>query len=166
MITQKCQHHLEVSLQHFHHVKIIILIRLLGISPAGYPIFVSELCAGRASDRQVTKDCDILTLLGSGDDIMADRGFDVADDMPAGVGLNIATTFSEWSKSTFSSCWKWNTEDFYKIYSHFKWIMHVFRALLRIVHWNDSLLPGNQNARDWFRPIACVDFEQRTRIIY
>ena len=62
---------------------------LLGISPAGYPTFVSELYAGRASDKQVTKDCGILTLLESGDDIMADRGFDIADDMPAGVGLNI-----------------------------------------------------------------------------
>jgi hypothetical protein len=62
---------------------------LLGISPAGYPTFVSELYAGRAYDKQVTKDCGILTLLESGDDIMADRGFDIADDMPAGVGLNI-----------------------------------------------------------------------------
>ena len=62
---------------------------LLGISPAGYPTFVSELYAGRSSDKQVTKDCGILTLLESGDDIMADRGFDIADDMPAGVGLNI-----------------------------------------------------------------------------
>ena len=34
-------------------------------------------------------DCGILTLPESGDDIMADRGFDIADDMPAGVGLNI-----------------------------------------------------------------------------
>ena len=37
----------------------------------------------------MTKDCDFFTLLESGDVIMADRGFDVADDMPAGVGLNI-----------------------------------------------------------------------------
>ena len=62
---------------------------LLEISPAGYPTFVSELYAGRTSDKQVTKDCGILTLLESGDDIMADRGFDIADDMPVGVGLNI-----------------------------------------------------------------------------
>ena len=31
---------------------------------------------------------------------------------------------------------------------------------------NDSLLQGNQNIRDWFWPIACVDFEQWTKIIY
>ena len=37
----------------------------------------------------MTKDCGMLTLLESGDDIIADRDFDIADDMPAGVGLNI-----------------------------------------------------------------------------
>lgn len=37
----------------------------------------------------MTKDCGILTLLESGDDIMADRGFDIVDDVPAGVGRNI-----------------------------------------------------------------------------
>jgi hypothetical protein len=68
----KGQHHLEVSLQHFQNH--YIAKGLLGISPAGYPTFVSELYAGRASDKQVTKDCGILTLLESGDDIMADKG--------------------------------------------------------------------------------------------
>ena len=62
---------------------------LLGISPAGYPTFVSELYVGRSSDKQVTRDCGILTLLEPGDDVMADRGFDIKEDMPAGVGLNI-----------------------------------------------------------------------------
>ncbi len=47
---------------------------LQGISPAGYPTFVTELYAGSVSDKQVTKDCGTLTLLESGDDIMADRG--------------------------------------------------------------------------------------------
>ena len=62
---------------------------LIGISPAGYPTFVSELYAGRSSDKQVTKDCGILNLLEPGDHVMADRGFDIENDMPAGVGLNI-----------------------------------------------------------------------------
>ena len=62
---------------------------LLGISPAGYPTFVSELYAGRSSDKQITKDCGILNLLESGDQVMADRGFDIENEMPPGVGLNI-----------------------------------------------------------------------------
>ena len=62
---------------------------LIEISPAGYPTFISELYTGRSSDKQITKDCGIFNLLEPGDNVMADRGFDIEDDMPSGVGLNI-----------------------------------------------------------------------------
>ncbi|XP_028406791.1 uncharacterized protein LOC114529234 [Dendronephthya gigantea] len=62
---------------------------LIGISPAGYPTFISELYTGRSSDKQVTRDCGILNLLEAGDDLMADKGFDIEDEMPEGVKLNI-----------------------------------------------------------------------------
>ena len=62
---------------------------LIGISPAGYPSFISELHTGRSSDKQVTKDCGILNLLEPGDDLMADKGFDIEDEMPQEVNLNI-----------------------------------------------------------------------------
>ena len=62
---------------------------LIGISPAGYPSFISELYTGRSSGKQVTKDCDILNLLEPGDDLMADKGFDIENEMPQGVNLNI-----------------------------------------------------------------------------
>ena len=62
---------------------------LIGISPAGYPSFISELYAGRTSDKQITKDCGILNMLEPGDDLMAGRGFDIEDDMPDGVTVNI-----------------------------------------------------------------------------
>lgn len=60
---------------------------LIGISPACYPKFVSEVCK-RSSGKQIAKDCGILNLLEPGDDVMADRGFDIEDNMPDGVGLN------------------------------------------------------------------------------
>ena len=47
---------------------------LIGISPSGYPSFVSSLYAGRTNDRKITKDCGILDLLEPNDQIMADRG--------------------------------------------------------------------------------------------
>ena len=62
---------------------------LLGISPVGFPSFVSNLYAGRVSDKKITKDCGILKLFEPGDQVMADRGFDLEDDLPAGVKLNI-----------------------------------------------------------------------------
>ncbi len=52
---------------------------LIGISPAGYPTFILELYTGLYT----------LYLLEPGDDVMADVGFDIEDDMPIGVGLNI-----------------------------------------------------------------------------
>lgn len=62
---------------------------LIGISPSGYPSFVSCLYAGRTSDKKITQDCGILDLVEPGDEIMADRGFDIEADIPSGVLLNI-----------------------------------------------------------------------------
>ena len=62
---------------------------LIGISPSGYPSFFSSLYAGRVSDKKITNDCGILKLLEPGDELMADRGFDIESDIPDGVSLNI-----------------------------------------------------------------------------
>ena len=62
---------------------------LIGISPNGYPSFISSLYTGRNSDKKITHDCGILKLLEPGDELMADRGFDIEADMPDGVSLNI-----------------------------------------------------------------------------
>ena len=58
---------------------------LIGISPSGAVSFVSDLY----SDKQLTKSCGILKLLEENDSLMADRGFDIAEDLPDGVHLNI-----------------------------------------------------------------------------
>ena len=44
---------------------------------------------GRVTDKKITVECSILKLLEKGDNIMADRGFDIADILPPGVTLNI-----------------------------------------------------------------------------
>ena len=50
---------------------------------------MSDLYTGHSSDKQITKDCGILDLLEEGDSIMADKGFEIADELPKGVTLNI-----------------------------------------------------------------------------
>ncbi len=62
---------------------------LIGIAPNGAVTFVSNLYAGRFSDRKITAHSGIYDLLEEGDSIMADRGFELDDDLPQGVKLNI-----------------------------------------------------------------------------
>ena len=62
---------------------------LIGIARNGAVTFVSNLYAGRFSDQKITAHSGIYDLLEEGDSIMADRGFELDDDLPQGVKLNI-----------------------------------------------------------------------------
>ena len=62
---------------------------LVGISPNGCITFVSNLWSGRVSDRQLTRECGVLDLLEPGNNIMADRGFNIEDLLPVGITLNL-----------------------------------------------------------------------------
>ena len=63
---------------------------LIGISPGGAVTFISKLFPGSITDRQLTEKSGLLQLLERGDSVMADRGFDIQDDLtPIGVKVNI-----------------------------------------------------------------------------
>ena len=62
---------------------------LVGIAPSGAITFVSDLYAGRCSDKAITKDSGLYDLLEEGDSIMADKGFTIQDDLPPNTCLNI-----------------------------------------------------------------------------
>ena len=62
---------------------------LLGITPAGAVSFVSDLYTGRTSDKKATQNSKLYVLLEDGDSVMADKGFDIENDLPEGVSLNI-----------------------------------------------------------------------------
>ena len=63
---------------------------LIGISPDGVITFVSSLFSGSISDKCLTRHSGVLDLLEEGDSVMADRGFDIEEDlMLRGVSLNI-----------------------------------------------------------------------------
>ena len=63
---------------------------LIGISPDGVVTFISSLYSGSISDKELTRRSGILDLLEPGDSVMADRGFDIEDDLLLrGVQLNI-----------------------------------------------------------------------------
>ena len=62
---------------------------LVGVSPNGSVSFISPLYGGRISDKELTKRSGLLSRLEPGDTVMADRGFDIASQLPEGTGLNI-----------------------------------------------------------------------------
>ena len=63
---------------------------LVGISPSGAVIFVSELFPGSISDKKLTRQSGILDLLEVYDSGMADKGFNIEEDLILiSVRLNI-----------------------------------------------------------------------------
>ena len=63
---------------------------LVGISPTGACIFVSDLYTGGISDKEITNVCGILDKLEHGDSVMADKGFDISYEcFVRGTQLNI-----------------------------------------------------------------------------
>ena len=54
---------------------------LIGITPNGAISFLSKCWGGRATDKCITKNSGFLDLVEHGDVILADRGFDIADDL-------------------------------------------------------------------------------------
>ena len=63
---------------------------LVGIVPSGAIAFLSHLCSGCISDREIVERSGILDLPCDDDDgVMADKGFTMDDLLPLGVALNI-----------------------------------------------------------------------------
>lgn len=63
---------------------------LVCIAPNGLIMYISQCYGGRASDNYITKDCGFLEYLLPGDEVMADRGFTIGEDLFARrVKLNI-----------------------------------------------------------------------------
>eukprot|EP00794_Sanderia_malayensis_P014473 gene14473-15976_t len=52
---------------------------LIGICPQGVISCISNAWCGRAGDKYITENCQLLNNLLPGDFILADRGFDISD---------------------------------------------------------------------------------------
>ncbi|XP_049514301.1 uncharacterized protein LOC125941322 [Dermacentor silvarum] len=63
---------------------------LTAIAPNGYVMFVSRAYGGRASDKYIMGHCGVEDFLGSGDEVMADRGIVLSQYLDVqGVKLNV-----------------------------------------------------------------------------
>lgn len=65
---------------------------LVAIAPSGYIMFISHSYDGRASDNFITKSCGFLNVLNHGDEVMADRGFTIGEDL-FNLSLKLNLTF-------------------------------------------------------------------------
>jgi hypothetical protein len=54
---------------------------LVGISPSGFITFLSDCYGGRCSDNFITKDSGFYDLLERDDEVMADRGFQIQEEL-------------------------------------------------------------------------------------
>ena len=64
--------------------------RLVGICSLGVVSVLSDMYLGSITDKDLTKPRGLYELLSPGDDVMADKGFDIQDDLAKyGVTLNI-----------------------------------------------------------------------------
>lgn len=54
---------------------------LIGVTPQGVISFISKAWVGRTSDKEITENCGILNNLIKGDVVLADRGFNISDDV-------------------------------------------------------------------------------------
>lgn len=87
------------------------------------------------SDKAITNESGILDLLDDGDNIMADRGFDIKDILPPGVDLNLPPFKGKRDQLTAQE-----VEDTARIASV---RIHVERAIGRIKNYHilDGVLP-------------------------
>ena len=82
---------------------------LIGIAPTGYITFLSDCYSGRASDKHICNDSGFFDLLERGDEIMADRGFQITEELllrfcslsvPPGARTKAQMTEEECKKTT------------------------------------------------------------------
>ncbi|XP_031557516.1 uncharacterized protein LOC116294123 [Actinia tenebrosa] len=121
---------------------------LVGVSPNGQVTFVSEAWGGKASDKQITKECGILNLVEAGDNLMVDRGFEIDDIVPLGVKVNMPPFLGSRSQMAASE-----TEQTMRIASV---RIHVERVIQRIksFHILDGTLPNTM--APWINHIFSV----------
>ena len=71
---------------------------LIGISPCGTISFLSKCWGGRVTDKFITRESGFLKLIDPSDVIIADRGFDIADDIALHGGKLEIPSFTKGKK--------------------------------------------------------------------
>ena len=107
---------------------------LLAVTPTGAFSFVSDLWGGNTSDRYLTEHSGFLDLIESGDNIMADRGFNIQDLLlRRGATLTIPS-FTR--KCNYGKGKRLNINEVKRSKLISKFRIHVERAIGRYKNWD------------------------------
>ena len=109
-----------------HYKGTTTLKGMIGITPSGAVSLVSKLHAGSISDKVILKKSDLLSLLQPGDEVMVDKGFDVADILRGvGAGLVIPPFLT-------ASCQQFEKSKVSRTQTIAHLLVHVERAIRRV----------------------------------
>lgn len=75
---------------------------LVGCAPSGAVNYLSDGWGGRVSDKEITNRCGFLDLIENGDQVLADRGFTVGEEVACKGGVLIIPSFTK-GKSQLSA---------------------------------------------------------------
>ena len=75
---------------------------LVACTPAGAVSFISDGWGGRVSDKEITIKCGILNLIERGDQVLADRGFTIEQEVATRGGILEIPSFTK-GKSQLSA---------------------------------------------------------------
>ena len=106
---------------------------LYGITPSGAFSFVSKLWGGNVSDRHIVQHSGILDKLEPGDEVMADRGFNIRDLM---LSKKCTLTIPSYTrKCGYGSGKRLNVKEIRTSRNISRFRIHVERAIGRAKQW-------------------------------
>ena len=125
---------------------------LVAISPTGAVMYISKCWGGRVSDKHLTRNCGFLEHIQHGDLVLADRGFDIRDEL-ALIGASLAVPPYTKGKSQLSQ----REVELSRALSHVR--IHVERAIGRIKYYKilHSILPISLIKRPHETEICTID---------
>ena len=125
---------------------------LVAISPTGAIIYISKCWGGRVSDKHLTRNCGFLEHIQHGDLVLADRGFDISDEL-ALIGASLAVPPFTRGKSQLSQ----REVELSRALSHVR--IHVERAIGRMKYYKilHSTLPISLIKRPHETEICTID---------
>ena len=102
---------------------------LVGITPSGVLSYVSELFPGSTSDQEIIVKSNFLDILAPGDSVMADKGFNIKDELASvGAVLEIPSFLKKGTQFT--------EEEINKNKAIASLRIHVERQMERIKNWH------------------------------